>query len=227
MEAVQRGGALAAAVARRGPLGVRARRVLDALAVRLDADADSLTVPGERGTLVVANHQSWLDIVGLLAVEPASFLAKREVRAWPLIGPLADRHRTVFVDRWALRSLPGTVAELAGRLRAGDTVVVFPEATTWCSAPGGPFRRAAFQAALDAGAPVRPVTITYSQGGRPSTVAAFVGDDTLGRSLARVVGAGDLTLHLRAHEPLEPVGDRRELAERARLTVLGAEPARA
>ncbi len=78
-----------------------------------------------------------------------------------------------------------------------------------------------FQAALDAGAPVRPVTLGYVQGGAPTTVAAFVGDDTLPRSLARVSLARDLTLRVRAHPVLPPDGDRRALAERARHAVLG------
>ncbi|PRX45521.1 1-acyl-sn-glycerol-3-phosphate acyltransferase [Prauserella shujinwangii] len=223
---MRRGSALAVSLGRGGPLRERARRVLDALDVRLDATAGPLSVPGGPGTLIVANHVSWLDIVALLAVEPAAFLAKREVGDWPVLGPVAAAQGTLFVDRWALRSLPATVATVAARLREGRSVVVFPEATTWCSAPGGPFRRAAFQAALDAGAPVRPVSLEYTQGGRPSTVAAFVGDDTLVRSVGRVLRAADLTVRVRPREPLPPAGDRRQLAALARDAVLGREPAR-
>ncbi|WP_199431134.1 lysophospholipid acyltransferase family protein [Qaidamihabitans albus] len=226
MEAVRRCAALASSLTRTEPVDVRARRVLAALDVRLDADTDRLAVPGEHGTLIVANHVSWLDIVALLAVEPAALLAKREVAGWPLLGPMAREAGTLFVDRWALRKLPGTVAEIAARLRSGRPVAVFPEATTWCSAPGGVFRRAVFQAALDAGAPVRPVTLDYRQDGAPSTVAAFVGEDNLARSLGRVARARELTVRLRAHPELPPEGDRRSLAERARRAVLAAEPAR-
>ncbi|WP_206077800.1 lysophospholipid acyltransferase family protein [Prauserella endophytica] len=225
MEAVGRSVALAASLARGGELRGRARAVLNALDVTLDADEGPLHVPGPVGTLIVANHVSWLDIVGLLAVEPAAFLAKREVADWPLVGGLARRLDTLFVDRWALRGLPESVDAVAARLREGRSVAVFPEATTYCSEPGGPFRRAVFQAALDAGAPVRPVTLTYLQGGEPSTVAAFVGDDTLARSIGRVVKASELTLRVRAHPALAPEGDRRELAARARRAVLAAEPA--
>ncbi|MBK1784226.1 lysophospholipid acyltransferase family protein [Prauserella cavernicola] len=228
MEAVSRGVALAGSLTRAtrsGDTAQRAAGALRALGVRLDADEGPLSVPGPVGTLIVANHVSWLDIVGLLALEPAAFLAKREVANWPLVGEQARRLDTLFVDRWALRSLPETVAAVAARLREGRSVAVFPEATTYCSGEGGPFRRAVFQAALDAGAPVRPVTLSYLQGGLPSTVAAFVGDDTLARSLGRVTRASGLTLRVRAHTALAPEGDRKELAARARRAVLAAEPA--
>jgi 1-acyl-sn-glycerol-3-phosphate acyltransferase len=211
---------VASAACPAGTDGGRARRVLGALGARLDAPREPLAAPTSSGTLIVANHRSWLDIVAVLALEPVGFLAKQEVAGWPLIGPAARRLRTVFVDRWSLRALPGSVAELAATLRRGQSVLAFPEATTWCGGHGGgPFRRAPFQAALDAGAPIRPVTFTYSQDGRPSTVADFVGEDSLAASVRRVLRARDLAVHLRAHPLLAPVGDRRELAALAQQAV--------
>jgi 1-acyl-sn-glycerol-3-phosphate acyltransferase len=53
---------------------------------------------------------------------------------------------------------PATVAEVAGQLRAGRSVAVSPEGTTFCGASRGRFRPAMFQA-VDAGAPVMPVSI--------------------------------------------------------------------
>lgn len=223
MEAVKRCAAFGSSLTTRGTLDVRARRALAALGVGFAADTDRLSVAGDRGTLVVANHVSWLDIAGLLAVEPVSMLAKREVASWPWVGRLAHESGTLFVDRWALRALPDVVATIAARLRQGRSVAVFPEATTWCSAAGGRFRHAVFQAALDASAPVRPVTLEYLQDGEPSTVAAFVGDDTLARSLGRVCRARALTLRVRAHPALPPEGDRAELAARARRVVFATE----
>ena len=53
------------------------------------------------------------------------------------------------------------VCAVADRLRAGQTVVAFPEGTTWCGLAYGPFRPAMFQAAVDAGRPVQPLRLTY------------------------------------------------------------------
>ncbi|MFG2503674.1 lysophospholipid acyltransferase family protein [Streptomyces sp. NPDC048441] len=207
-------------------LRARARGVLDALGVRIESAPESLTVRGgpDRGavqgvgTLIVANHISWLDVVGLLAVEPVTVLAKREVGQWPVIGTLARRAGCQFIDRDGLRQLPYVVAELASALRSGRSVLAFPQATTWCSVPGGRFRRATFQAAADAGAPVRPVTIRYYQHGTRSTTAAFLGDETFGASLHRVARARGLTMRVTAHSPLHG-SDRRELAAAAQAVV--------
>ena len=197
-----------AAAAIRPILRRDAASLLRALGVELTSTMDRLSAG--RGTLVVANHVSWLDIPALLAVEPLRLLAKREVADWPLIGAMARRSGTIFIERDNLRSLPVTVAALADTLRSGCPVLVFPEGTTWCGREMGVFRRAAFQAALDADAPVRPVTIRYS-----TPVAAYVGDDALTTSLVRVARAGDLRVHLTAH-PLVHGADRRELAAAAR-----------
>nr|WP_183646582.1 lysophospholipid acyltransferase family protein [Prauserella isguenensis] len=207
----------------------RAAGTLEALGITLTVTGPLTTSPRlgavnpQRGvgTLVVANHVSWLDIPALLALEPVRFLAKREVAGWPFVGGQARRMGTLLLDRWSLRGLPASVDAVAERLRAGETVAVFPEATTWCSAPGGPFRRAVFQAALDVGAPVRPVTLSYRQRGEPSTIAAFVGDDGLAASLARVIRARGLEVHVDVHDALDPTGDRRTLARRAQRVVQG------
>jgi 1-acyl-sn-glycerol-3-phosphate acyltransferase len=185
--------------------------LLRALDVELTSTMDRLSAG--RGTLIVANHVSWLDIPALLAVEPLRLLAKREVAEWPLIGAMARRSGTIFIERDNLRSLPVTVAALADALRSGCSVLVFPEGTTWCGRQMGVFRRAAFQAALDADAPVRPVTIRYS-----TPVAAYVGDDPLTSSLVRVARAGGLRVHVTAH-PLVHGADRRELAAAARRSI--------
>ncbi|WP_374984690.1 lysophospholipid acyltransferase family protein [Streptomyces fradiae] len=170
--------------------------------------------------LVVANHVSWLDIPLVAAVLPGRMVAKREVRHWPLLGPLAALGGTLFLDRDRLRALPGAVRDLARTLAAGHRAVVFPEGSTWCGRAQGAFRPAVFQAALDAGAPVQPVRITY----RPVGPAAFVGDDPLAASLWRVARAGRLTAEIRLLAPV-PHGahaDRRALARAAGAAVATA-----
>ncbi|MFE0679443.1 lysophospholipid acyltransferase family protein [Streptomyces sp. NPDC058961] len=199
----------------------QARAVLHALGVRLETGPP---VPGiTPGALVVANHISWLDAVALLAVEPVTVLAKREVGQWPVVGTLARRIGTRFIDRGAVRELPYAVAELTDLLRSGRSVLVFPQATTWCTVAGGRFHRAAFQAAVDAGAPVRPMTVDYLQGGVPTTVAAFLGSDDFTTSLRRVAQARALSVRVTAHPELRGT-DRRTLAAAAAAAVCGPRP---
>ncbi|MFI8884098.1 MULTISPECIES: lysophospholipid acyltransferase family protein [unclassified Streptomyces] len=194
--------------------------------------------PGTPGTLVVANHISWLDIPLVAAVFPGRMLAKSEIRGWPLLGPLAARGGTLFVERDRLRALPATVRTIGAALRGGSRVVVFPEGTTWCGrGPGGRFGPAVFQAAIDAHATVVPVRITYrtapaehttpaghnatAEHTAPAGAAAFVGDDPLVASLWRVVTAAGLTAEIRVLPPIPADGppDRRALARRAQTAV--------
>ena len=81
------------------------------------------------GTLIVANHLSWFDILVIGALTPVSFVAKSEVKGWPLFGQLAQLQRTVFVDRRRGRHNKTDGNALARRLEKGDTMVVFAEAT--------------------------------------------------------------------------------------------------
>ncbi len=177
------------------------------------------------GRLVVANHISWLDIPLVAAALPGRMLAKSDIRGWPVLGSLAARAGTLFIARDRIRSLPDTVATISRALRAGDRVTVFPEGSTWCGRAGGPFRRAAFQSALDARVPVQPVRIAYRlPDGSPAGAPAFVGDDPLTASLWRIARARGI----RAEIPRIPPGryaTRRDLAAAAQAAVAEALPA--
>ncbi|MBN9110052.1 MAG: 1-acyl-sn-glycerol-3-phosphate acyltransferase [Pseudonocardia sp.] len=202
------------------------RAVLRAAGIRLQVDGGS-TFSGDGGALVVANHLSWIDVVALGAVQPVRMIAKREVGDWPVVGAIAARTGALFVDRAGLRTLPAVVDETADALRAGAVVGVFPEGTTWCGSAAGPFRRAPFQAAIDAGAAIRPVTLELRLAdGRPTTAPSFVGEETLADSLRRVLALDGLVCELTLHPVLRPGPgeDRRALAARARRVVTGSAP---
>ncbi|MEV6799930.1 lysophospholipid acyltransferase family protein [Micromonospora rifamycinica] len=203
-----------------------ARGTAGALGVRLAVRG---RLPRRRA-LLVANHVSWLDILAVLAVAPARLLAKREVRRWPVLGLLARAGGALFVDRSRPRDLPHTVARIAATLRAGHPVAVFPEGTTWCGVapsascrPRRGFRPAVFQAAIDAGAPVVPLRISYRSAatGAATTTAAFLGDETLWRSVRRVLAARDLVVDVAVTAALHPApgADRRLLARTAESAV--------
>ncbi|MFJ7147500.1 lysophospholipid acyltransferase family protein [Streptomyces sp. NPDC100445] len=206
---------------RPGPLpadwtGRWCRAVVRAAGVRVGITG---AAPPAGGLLLVANHVSWLDIPLLTAVRPARMLAKSEIGRWPVVGALAGRAGTLFIERDRLRALPGTVDRIAGALRAGAAVTAFPEGSTWCGRAHGRFHRAVFQAALDAGVPVQPVRLRYRRlDGGPGTAAAFVGEDTLLASLWRVVRTRGLVAEVEVR-PVIPPGthrDRRALAHAAR-----------
>lgn len=202
---------LLALVATPGP--ARSRATLRAVGVQLHVTG---AVP-EGGALLVANHLSWIDVLALTTLGPVRMVAKREIAGWPVIGRLAARSGALFVDRAGLRALPATIAEAAAALRSGAVVGVFPEGTTWCGSAAGPFRRAAFQAAIDSGVPVVPVALVL----RDSRQAAFVGDQTLWDSLSRVLRAPVVACEVTVLAPLPRMQDRRALAAAAAASVAG------
>ena len=183
------------------------------------------------GTLLVANHVSWLDVLVLLSWAPVRLVAKREVTGWPLIGRLATASGTVFIDRSRPRLLPTTVAAVAAALQDGDIVAVFPEGTTGCGQAATRFRPAMFQAAIDAAAPVAPVALRYSAGGDPTTAVAFVGEESLLASIGRVIRTSGVRVSLTTHPALHPAAgaSRHTLARTAAAVVatplLGVPPA--
>lgn len=178
-----------------------------------------------RGVLVVSGHVSWLDIFAIGAVLPGSFVARADLVDWPALGPIVRLMKVIPIDRSRLRRLPAVVSAVGARLHAGHTVVAFPEGTTWCGLGYGRFRPAMFQAAIDAGRPVQPLRLSYRhRDGRPSTVPAFVGDDTLLASIKRVITARRTVCHLSVESLQLPGEDRKDLAKRCEAAVRGPAP---
>lgn len=180
-----------------------------------------------QGVLVVSGHVSWLDIFTIGAVLPGSFVARADLVEWPALGRVARLMKVIPIDRASLRRLPAVVNTVAERLRSGHTVVAFPEGTTWCGLAHGAFRPAMFQAAVDAARPVQPLRLTYRhRDGRPSTTPAFVGHDTLLRSVRRVITARRTVCHVHVAALQLPGDDRRSLAARCEAEVRGATTSR-
>ncbi|BBZ14692.1 1-acyl-sn-glycerol-3-phosphate acyltransferase [Mycobacterium branderi] len=172
------------------------------------------------GVLVVSDHMSWLDVVTIGAVLPGAFVARADLLAWPAVGLVARIFKVIPIERDSLRRLPAVVDAVADRLRAGDTVVAFPEGTTWCGLASGPFCPALFQAAIDAGRPVQPLRLKYHHGdGRVSTAPAFIGDDTLLTSMRRLLSARCTVARVCVESLQLPGTDRRELARRCQAAV--------
>ncbi|MCH9701635.1 MAG: 1-acyl-sn-glycerol-3-phosphate acyltransferase, partial [Actinomycetia bacterium] len=106
------------------------RLMLRSLGVRMSLSGGPIR--NLRGVLVVSGHVSWLDILAIGTVLPGSFVARADLTHWPVLGPVVRMMGVIPIDRARLSRLPSVVASVADRLRAGHTVVAFPEGTTWC-----------------------------------------------------------------------------------------------
>lgn len=209
---------------RRSALSSRyARTLLHCCGIRVrvvDKRGETPAAEENQGALVVAPHIGWTDIMALSAVEPLSFVARADLVNWPVLGDVARKVRVIPIEREHLRALPGVVAEIASRLRAGERVGIFPEGTTWCGRAHGRLRPALFQAAIDTDTPVQPVQLRYLDAhGEISTVPGFVGIDTMADSIRRVLRSRGVVAEIVLHPLLKPGKDRRELAARCERVI--------
>jgi len=199
------------------------RLVLRCFSVRITVSGNPIR--NLRGVLVVSSHISWLDAFVIGSVLPGSFVARADMFTGRATGVVARILKIIPIERASLRRLPGVVETVARRLRAGHTVVAFPEGTTWCGLASGAFYPAMFQAAIDAGRPVQPLRLTYHHvDGTVSTAPAFVGDDSLLRSVRRLITERRTVARLQVESLQLPGTDRRALAMRCQSAVHVGDP---
>ncbi len=135
------------------------------------------------GGAVVANHASWIDIFTLHDAARVSFVAKAEVRRWPVLGWLADVTGTLFIERRASQA-KNHQAALLKRLEAGDQLCFFPEGTSTDGLRVVPFRSTLFSVfhtpELIDHVWVQPATICYlPQKGLPQDFYGWWGEMAL------------------------------------------------
>ncbi len=132
--------------------------------------------------LFVSNHVSWLDILVLQASAPVVFVAKSEIKSWPVLGWMVALAGTCFIHRERRTALRGVHIALTAHLLAGQSVCIFPEGTTSDGTRVLPFHGGLLQAAIDAQVAVQPMRIDYSD-----QAAAYVGDITLLGSVRNIL----------------------------------------
>lgn len=128
--------------------------------VRLEVEDHARLAP-EQPCIFVANHQNALDILALSAAVPYpyGFVAKAELERTPVLG-MAIRHSAcVFVDKRDPRTAVKSMQEAGERIRAGNSVMIFPEGERSYSGGLLPFQRGAFFLAVEAGVPLVPVSL--------------------------------------------------------------------
>jgi 1-acyl-sn-glycerol-3-phosphate acyltransferase len=187
------------------------------------------TVRGQ-GALIVANHVSWLDIHLVHSLMPARFVSKAEVRGWPVIGWMAEAAGTLFLERSRKSDAARMNTVMAGHLKDGDCLALFPEGTTSDGSHLRPFYLSLFQPAVEAGAMVWPALIRYLHpDGTPCVNAAYYDEMSLADSLRRILGEPEIVAEIHFLPAIASTGlNRRELARQAeaamRAALAGAEP---
>jgi 1-acyl-sn-glycerol-3-phosphate acyltransferase len=174
-----------------------ARMCLRASGIRLrvkfvgQANAEQLT---QGGRLLVANHCSWLDILAIDAVAPCSFVAKSEIKQWPVLGWVVALAGTIFIDRGRRSALRAAGHNIQAALAAGGAVALFAEGTTNDMRALLPFHSNLMHVAMDESVSIIPVALSYTDVSTPghrriANEVTFVGKTSILDTIFSVYGA--------------------------------------
>lgn len=183
-----------------------------------------VSVPPEftHGAMLVANHVSWLDVFVIHATRRVHFVSKHEIRNWPVVGWLAERAGTLFIQRAKKADTARINLEMHALLSDGAWVAVFPEGTSTDGRMLLRFLPSLFQPAVDENLPVVPAALQYRTAqGAYTDVAAYIENISIGKSLWRIVGEKEIVARLSFGMPVRGT-NRRELAEAAYREIAGA-----
>jgi 1-acyl-sn-glycerol-3-phosphate acyltransferase len=164
---------------------------------------------------VVSNHLSYLDVLAFASLSPCVFVAKQEVRGWPVFGAFATMAGTVYVSRERRAANSGAAALMEEALAAGVPVVLFPEGTSSDGAQVLRFHSRFFEPAIRANAVLTAAAIGYTSSATEEAALAYHGDDVFGTHLVRTLGQRDLQARVVFAASGRRYADRKEAARAA------------
>lgn len=188
---------------------------LGVVARLLGARIKTVGTPLKEKTLFVSNHISWLDIMVLGYLTPVHFLSKLEVKQMPILGWLATRAGTLYINRGSSISASESCSEITDALKNGHNSLIFAEGTT-TDGNIKKFHSRLMQSAIDAQAMVQPVAIFYpicnSQTGKielnPATL--FIGNMSMGKSANNIFRSPHIDVEVHYLPPISSEGKKRD-----------------
>lgn len=176
-------------------------------------------IPGSG--LLVSNHLSYLDILVLGALTPSVFVAKREVRGWPVFGWFARLAGTLFTDREKPTRVAALAAALEAALDRGLLVVLFPEGTSSDGDSVLPFKTSLLESAARGTHPLAACLIEYQlDDGDVGEEVCYWKDMTLVPHLINLLSKPAVRASVRFSEVRERSASRKALARQLRSEIL-------
>jgi 1-acyl-sn-glycerol-3-phosphate acyltransferase len=171
--------------------------------------------------LLVSNHLGYLDIFVLASLAPAVFVAKREIKSWPVIGWLTQMGGTLFVDRTRRVHVGLVNDEIQAALNRGALVVLFPEGGSSNGQTVLPFKSSLLEPAVEPAHPLSVSAIQYAiEDGDVVREVCYWGDHTFFPHLLNLLGKRALHATVR-FAPVQRTGaDRKQLALQLREEIL-------
>ena len=172
--------------------------------------------------LLVCNHLSYLDILVLASLTPCMFVAKKEVKGWPLFGWFARLAGTIFVQRERRCDVTRTNQQIRDAIDSGALAVLFPEGTTSDGRDVLPFKSSLLEPAASHEGPITAGFIQYSlSDGDVAEEVCYWKDMTLLPHLLNLFGKNNIAAAINLSAIHRPSRDRKQLAHQLRSEVIG------
>ena len=184
------------------------KQLLSVLGFQIDFQSRHPRLKGN--FFIAANHLSYLDVLVLSAYFPGCFVTSMEIRHTPFLGNLTLLAGCLFVERRSREFLDMETGNISLALRNGLSVIIFPEGTSTNGDRVRRFRQPLFQAAVEAGVSILPVSISYTRiNGAPVTALNrdrlfWYADMTFARHFTGLGGIHDAAAVLHAGTPIPP-----------------------
>ena len=174
-----------------------------------------------QGVMLAPNHVSYLDILVIASMTPTVFVAKSEVKGWPLFGWFARQSGTLFLRREVRGDVAKVGAQLAPVIEQGLNLVVFLEGTSTDGTGVRRFRSSMLAPAVREGWPVCPVALRYAvpAGHDASIEVAWWGTMPLLPHVLGLAGVPWVRAEVEVGAPQVGRGDRKVLAEELQAAV--------
>jgi 1-acyl-sn-glycerol-3-phosphate acyltransferase len=171
--------------------------------------------------LLVSNHLGYLDIFVLASIAPVVFVAKREIKSWPVIGWLTQMGGTLFVDREHRVQVGQVNDEIQAALDRGALVVLFPEGGSSNGQTVLPFKSSLLEPAVQTMHPLSVSAIQYTiEDSDVVREVCYWGDHTFFPHLLNLLGKRAVRATVRFAPVQRNGADRKQLALQLREEIL-------
>lgn len=188
------------------------------LNIRVKTEGNPPTAP----FFLVSNHLSYIDIIPLYLNVKCTFVAKKEVRSWPMLGFMVKTMGVIFVDRARKRDVTRVNDLMSKSLNKYQGMVLFPEGTTSGGERLLPFRPSLLDFPANRNLSVHYCTISYQtaedKGDPPAeeSVCFYNARDPFHKHVLKLAKNRRIDCKIRFCDRPVQCEDRKELAEKLR-----------
>ena len=158
------------------------------------------TKPLPEQYIVIGNHPSAFEDVGMPALFKARYLAKLELKDWFILGRISVHAGTLYVRREDKASRKQAAGQIREALKQGDSIGIYPEGGCKGKRIHLPFHFGAFDIALEHGIPILPVFLHYEA----QETFEWTPYENLIQKIKAITFAPNRTANYYVFDPIEP-----------------------